>query len=115
MTGGVTVEEIARTQDTATSVFRAEHDSASMTFLFPQDEPQDVWVHTVRSRERGGMKRLLDHVCSEYGCESIRFVNTLNDHLKDRLDGAEEVGMEITGPHPASGETVSCVDVEWST
>jgi hypothetical protein len=112
-TNDVNVEQIDRTEDTNDPVFGADIGSASMTFLFPTEEPHDVWVHTIRSPEPNGMKRMLDHICDEYDCEYIRFVNVLNDNIESKLDGAEVVEETVPEPSPYAGETITCVDVRW--
>jgi len=110
----ITVKQIARTEDTDDPVFRAESDYASMTFLFPPEEPHDVWIHTVRSSENGGMSDLLDHICREYDCRKIRFVNVLNDNIEKKLDNATVIEEVVPEPSPYAGETITCVDVIWS-
>ena len=103
----ITVEQIATTEDTGDPVFEARCGEAYLTFLFPPEEPHDVWIHHVHSPEPGGMSAMLDFICEEYECESLRFVNVLNDNLLEKVDGGTVVEETF------AGETIQCLDVEW--
>jgi len=109
----VTVERIATTEDTGDPVFEARCGDAYMTFLFPPEEPHDIWVHHVASPESGGMSTMLDYICDEYECELIRFVNVLNENLAETVTGGTIVEETVPAGSEFAGETIRCLDVEW--
>ncbi|MFW6152992.1 MAG: hypothetical protein ACOC42_01395, partial [Halobacteriota archaeon] len=91
-----------------------EYGDAWMDFLFPKDRDEDIWVHMVRSPERGGMKAMLDHVCTEYECQTVRFCTPLNDQLANRLDGFEHESEVIDDPEsPFHGSTFESLVGTW--
>jgi hypothetical protein len=103
----VTVEQIATTEDTNDPVFEATAPGIKLNFLFPPNEPQDMWIHYVRSEHDGGMSAVLDYLCSEYECTSLRFLTPLNDHLPSKLHG-----YELKTIQTPRGLT-DVIDVEW--
>jgi len=103
----VTVEQIATTEDTDNPVFEATVPGVQLNFLFPPDEPQDMWIHYVRSEHDGGMSAVLDYFCREYECTSLRFLTPLNDHLPSKLHGFERKTIQTPrGP-------TEVLDGEW--
>lgn len=113
ITGDVTIQQIATTEDTGDAVFRAESDNARMSFLFPTGREHDMLIHTVSSDEKGGMKSLLDAVCREYDCEYLRFSTPLSDQLPNALSGFEKV-VETIEDGPMAGEPWECLDGTWN-
>ena len=111
---GVEVEQINETRDTGDAVFRAESDSAEMTFIFPSTREFDLIVHTIRSRKSGGMRRLMDAICREYDCEYVRFSTPLSEQLPNKLNGFERV-VETIPDGPMAGEPWECLDGHWNT
>lgn len=113
MSQQITIEEIDTTEDTGESVFRVEQGEAWMVFMFPREKPHDLWVHVIHSPEAGGMKAMMDYVCEEYDCRTVRFVNILNENLKRVLDGFESVEETVPESHPLEGDFMVCLDGEW--
>ena len=111
---GVEVEQIDITRDTGDPVFHAESDNAWMDFIFPSTREFDLLVHTIQSNEPGGMKRLMDAICSEYDCEYVRFSTPLSDQLPNKLNGFERV-VETIPDGPMAGEPWECLDGHWNT
>lgn len=110
----VTIQEIGQTQDSGDTVFRAEYGDAWMEYLFPSDRDDDIWIHMVNSRERGGMKAMLDHVCAENDCETVRFCTPLSDQLMNRLDGFKEETEIIDEPgNPMNGMVFESIVGTW--
>jgi len=94
----ITVEQIARTQDTDDPVFKATIGDSYLDFLFPSDRSDDLWIHMVQSRNKGDMKRMLDYVCREYECRRVRFCTPVNDTLAERLTGFTHESEVIDDP-----------------
>jgi hypothetical protein len=88
---GIEVNEIATTQDTGESVFRAKSDKARMEFLFSTTTEHDMIIHMVTSEEPGGMSELLDYICGKYDCEHLRFSTPIGTALQEKLNGFEKV------------------------
>jgi len=110
----VTVEQVGCTQDSDDPVFRAAIDESLLNFLFPTDRDDDLWIHMVKSDERGDMKRMLDYICREYECERVRFCTPLNDTLAERLNGFEAESEVIDDPgHPMDGHVFESLVGEW--
>jgi len=94
----VMIEQVDRTQDTSDPVFQAAIGESWLSFLFPTDRNDDLWIHMVQSDKRGDMKRMLDHICLKYECTRIRFCTPLNDSLAERLNGFRHESEVVDNP-----------------
>lgn len=97
-------------------VFEARTDSSYLQFSFDTVvDDIDLRIYTVRSAETGGMKRLLDYICREYECETVRFVNVISQRLRERLQGFEEKTVHVPEDHPSgvAGQPYQVLDGTW--
>lgn len=116
MADDVTVEKDGETQDSGMDVFKASVHDSEMEFSFDTvADGVDLRVYHVRSTQRGDMKRLLDHVCREYECETVRFVNVISERLRKRLEGFEKKTMHVPDDHPTpmAGEPYQVLEGDW--